>query len=73
MVFCLINIKLEINLKMLSDNNLVTTDLQKRNNYDSISTETRRMLLKLTLQDGMSIRKASKTLQIKYSTAKTLI
>jgi transposase len=41
--------------------------------YDSISTETRRLLLKLTQQDGVSIRKASKALQIKYSTGKTLI
>ena len=48
-------------------------DAQKRDHYDSISTETRRMLVKLTQEDGVSIRKASKALQIKYSTGKTLI
>lgn len=31
------------------------------------------MLVKLTQEDGVSIRKASKALQIKYSTGKTLI
>lgn len=46
---------------------------KKREHYDSISTETRRLLVKLTQQDGISIRKASKALQIKYSTGKTLI
>jgi transposase len=45
----------------------------KRDHYDSISTETRRLLVKLTQEDGVSIRKASKALQIKYSTGKTLI
>ena len=37
-------------------------DAQKRDHYDSISTETRRMLVKLTQEDGVSIRKASKAL-----------
>jgi transposase len=46
---------------------------KKRDHYDSISTETRRLLVKLTQQDGISIRKASRALQIKYSTGKTLI
>lgn len=46
---------------------------KKREHYDSISTETRRLLVKLTQEDGISIRKASKALDIKYSTGKTLI
>ena len=46
---------------------------KKRSNYDSISTETRRLLLKLTQEKNVSIRQASKTLDIKYSTGKTLI
>ena len=49
------------------------SDINKREHYDSISTETRRMLVKLTMEDGLSIRKASNALQIKYSTGKTLI
>ena len=44
-----------------------------RCNYDSISTETRRALVRLTQEQDVSIRKASKMLQIKYSTGKTLI
>ena len=46
---------------------------KKRDHYDSISTNARRLLVQLTQQDGISIRKASKALQIKYSTGKTLI
>lgn len=49
------------------------TDINKREHYDSISTETRRMLVKLTHEEGYSIRKASTALKIKYSTGKTLI
>jgi len=45
----------------------------KREHYDSISTDTRRLLIKLTMEDNVSIRKASKALQIKYSTGKTLV
>ena len=48
-------------------------DINKREHYDSISTDTRRLLIKLTQQDGISIRKASKALCIKYSTGKTLV
>lgn len=46
---------------------------KKRDHYDSISTDTRRLLVRLTQEDGISIRKASRALQIKYSTGKTLI
>ena len=46
---------------------------KKREHYDSISTDARRLLVKLTQEEGISIRKASKALQIKYSTGKTLI
>lgn len=58
---------------MLTEKQNPQADTQKRDHYDSISTETRRMLVKLTQEDGVSIRKASKALQIKYSTGKTLI
>lgn len=57
----------------MKDKNTISGDNKKRENYDSISTETRRLLIKLTQQDGISIRKASKALQIKYSTGKTLV
>lgn len=36
--------------------------INKREHYDSISTDTRRLLIKLTQDDGISIRKASKAL-----------
>lgn len=75
---CIDNLKLktQYNLtlyKMLTEIPKHKADAQKRDHYDSISTETRRMLVKLTQEDGVSIRKASKALQIKYSTGKTLI
>jgi transposase len=44
-----------------------------REEYDSISTQTRRMLIQLINEHKMSIRKASKMLKIKYSTGKTLV
>ena len=46
---------------------------KKRANYDSISTETRRLLIQLTQVDNLSIYKAAKILKIKYSTCKNLI
>ena len=46
---------------------------RSRNSYDSISTETRRALMRLTMEQGQSIRHACKLLQIKYSTGKTLV
>lgn len=44
-----------------------------REEYDSISTGTRRLLIQLIFEKKMSIRKASKILMIKYSTGKTLV
>jgi hypothetical protein len=44
-----------------------------RESYDSISTEVRRMLIKLTVEDQVSIRHACNILDIKYSTGKTLV
>ena len=43
---------------------MLTTISQKksRESYDSISTDVRRMLVKMTIEDGISIRKASKIL-----------
>ena len=41
--------------------------------YDSISTEARRALYRLTQEQGVSIRKACRMLEIKYSTGKTLM
>lgn len=41
--------------------------------YDSISNETRYSLVKLVMENKFSVRKASKILQIKYTTAKALI
>ena len=35
---------------------------KKRDHYDSISTDARRLLVKLTQEEGISIRKASKAL-----------
>ena len=46
---------------------------RKRDEYDSISTVTRRALVQLVMNHKYSIRKASKMLQIKYSTGKTLV
>ena len=54
--------------------NKTLSSLQRvRDEYDSISTSTRRMLIQLINEHKMSIRKASKTLNIKYSTGKTLV
>ena len=47
--------------------------IKQRESYDSISTEVRRMLIKLTVEDGESIRHACNVLDIKYSTGKTLV
>ena len=41
--------------------------------YDSISTETRRVLVKLVTEENISVRKASKHLGIKYTTGKALM
>jgi len=46
---------------------------RKREEYDSLSTTTRRALIQLVFDHKISIRKASKMLQIKYSTGKTLV
>ena len=46
---------------------------RQREEYDSISTNTRRALISLVFEHGISIRKASSQLMIKYSTGKTLI
>jgi transposase len=51
----------------------IGTNKKHRDSYDSISTEVRRILIKMTLNDGMSIRKACNVLDIKYSTGKTLV
>ena len=40
--------------------------------YDSISDETRLLLVQLIEKEGMSVHHASKLLEIKYSTAKVL-
>jgi transposase len=50
-----------------------TNKKHSRDSYDSISTEVRRMLIKLTINDGISIRQACNVLDIKYSTGKTLV
>jgi len=41
--------------------------------YDTITNETRRALVKLVMHNGLSVRKASKILKIKYTTAKALV
>lgn len=41
--------------------------------YDSISTTARRALVQLVFEQNMSVRQASKTLGIKYTTGKALI
>jgi len=46
---------------------------RKRDEYDSISTITRRALISLVFQHNVSIRRASNYLGIKYSTGKTLV
>lgn len=46
---------------------------RKRDEYDSISTDTRRALVQLVFQHNVSIRRASIYLGIKYSTGKTLV
>jgi transposase len=43
------------------------------NTYDSISNTTRKALVQLVVDKGLSVRKASKILQIKYTTAKALV
>jgi hypothetical protein len=43
------------------------------NNYDSISNNTRKALVKLVMEQNLSVRKASKILKIKYTTAKALV
>ena len=46
---------------------------RKRNDYDSISTEARRALIDLIINKNFTIKKASESLKVKYSTAKTLM
>ena len=51
----------------------ISKSKKQRESYDSISTEVRRMLIKLTIEDMVSIRHACNILDIKYSTGKTLV
>ena len=51
----------------------MTKSRSKRDTYDSISTETRMLLIQLTQRDNVSIYKATKILKIKYSTGKNLV
>lgn len=46
---------------------------QAGNGYDSISNTTRKALVQLVTEQNLSVRKASKILQIKYTTAKALV
>ena len=46
---------------------------QVGNGYDSISNTTRKALVQLVTEQNLSVRKASKILQIKYTTAKALV
>ena len=46
---------------------------QVGNGYDSISNTTRKALVQLVSEQNLSVRKASKILQIKYTTAKALV
>jgi hypothetical protein len=41
--------------------------------YDSLSNSTRQMLVKLVFDSNMSVRKASKMLQLNYTSAKALV
>ncbi len=41
--------------------------------YDSLSNTTRKALIKLVTEQNLSVRKASKILKIKYTTAKALV
>ena len=51
----------------------MNTETRKRTEYDSISTETRRDLVRMVVNEGVTIRQAAKLLNIKYSTGKTLM
>ena len=44
-----------------------------QNGYDSISNTTRKALVQLVTEQNLSVRKASKVLKIKYTTAKALV
>lgn len=46
---------------------------RKRDEYDSISTATRRTLIELVFERDFPIRQASNQLGVKYSTGKTLV
>ena len=46
---------------------------QVGNGYDSISNTTRKALVQLVTEQNLSVRKASKILKIKYTTAKALV
>ena len=50
-----------------------TQGVRKREEYDSISTSTRRALIKLIFEHNVSIRIATNYLGLKYSTGKTLV
>ena len=47
-----------------------TRKSSKRNNYNKISTEKREQLVEMIIQRGISVKKASMLLGLKYSTAK---
>jgi hypothetical protein len=47
--------------------------IRKRDEYDSISTGSRRALIKLIFEHNVSIRIATNYLGLKYSTGKTLV
>ncbi len=47
--------------------------IRKREEYDSISTSSRRALIKLIFDHNVSIRIATNYLGLKYSTGKTLV
>ena len=51
----------------------MTTINNTESRYDSINTETRRALVNLVVREHVSIRKASKILNIKYTTGKHLM
>ena len=55
------------------DSEIIKENKLPNPNYDSISTEARRALVKLVFEEGISVRKSSKILGIKYTTGKALI
>ena len=65
-----------INLKPQSyrmEKHINSKIIRKRDEYDSISTGSRRALIKLIFEHNVSIRIATNYLGLKYSTGKTLV